>query len=100
VTPVDTFAPKPPTGLQVVPSEGAISLIWQRGTENDLAGFIVLRGADPSSAPTPITPEPIQETSFTDRVAGGTRYVYAVQAVDKAGNRSEPSSPSDLVEAR
>jgi hypothetical protein len=100
VTPSDTFPPKPPTNLRVVPSEGAISLIWQRGEERDLAGFIVLRAALPSDELTPVTPSPIQETSFVDKVAPGVRYVYAVQAVDNAGNRSEPSTRSDEVEAR
>jgi hypothetical protein len=100
VTPVDTFAPTPPTNVRVVPSSGAISLIWQRGAEGDLAGFIVLRAAVPSDALTPVTTEPIAETSFMDKVAAGTAYVYAIQAVDKAGNRSEPSSRSEIVEAR
>lgn len=100
VTPADTFAPKPPTNVRVVPSEGAISLIWQRGEEQDLAGFVVLRAALPSDPLTPVTPSPIQETSFVDKVAPGVRYVYAVQAVDRAGNRSDPSTRSDEVEAR
>jgi hypothetical protein len=100
VTPVDTFAPKPPTNLRVVPSSGAISLIWQRGQESDLAGFVVLRAPAPSGNLTPVTLDPIPETSFTDKIAPGTSYVYAIQAVDKAGNRSEPSARSEIVEAR
>jgi hypothetical protein len=35
---------------------------------------------------------PVLETSFNDNVPAGTRYVYAVQAVDKAGNASAPSN--------
>jgi hypothetical protein len=100
VTPADTFAPKPPAGIQAVPSEGAISLIWQRGDEKDLAGFIVLRASPPSATLTPVTPAPIQEPSFTDKVAPGVRYVYAVQAVDKAGNLGEPSGRTEPIEAR
>jgi hypothetical protein len=100
VTPTDTFAPKAPTNLQVVPSEGVISLIWQRGEETDLAGYLVLRATPPSEALTPVTPAPIQETSFTDKVAAGVRYIYAIQAMDKAGNVSAPSAPSELTEAR
>ena len=34
----------------------------------------------------PITPAPIRETAFQDRVPAGVRYIYAVKAVDKAGN--------------
>ena len=49
----------------------------------------LLRAARRAAAATltPITPAPIQETSFTDTVPPGRRYVYAVQAVDKAEQR-------------
>jgi hypothetical protein len=100
VTPVDTFPPKPPANVQVVPSEGAISLIWQRGDESDLIGFVVLRGSPGAEALTAVTPAPIPEAAFTDKVAPGVRYVYAVEAVDKAGNRSAPSARSEEMEAR
>jgi len=98
----DTFAPAPPSGLNVVASQGAIGLIWEPNGEKDLAGYVVLRGA--AAAPggaaaarkadplTPVTPAPIQETTFTDPVAPGVQYVYAVQAVDTAGNVSAEST--------
>ena len=35
-----------------------------------------------------ITSEPIPDASFLDNVKAGTRFVYAVRAVDKAGNVS------------
>jgi hypothetical protein len=100
VTPADTFPPKPPTGLQVIASEGAISLIWEPNTEKDLAGYVVLRAVAPSGATVPVTPAPIQMTTLRDAVQPGVRYVYAVQAVDKAGNTSAPSSRSEETEAR
>jgi hypothetical protein len=100
VTPADTFPPKAPTAVQAVPSDGKISLTWQRGDEPDFGGFLVLRGAQADVALKAVTADPIQEVSFVDTVAPGVRYVYAVQAVDKAGNRSEPSARSEPVEAR
>jgi hypothetical protein len=100
VTPVDTFPPKPPTGLQAIASEGAISLIWEPNTEKDLAGYVVLRAAAPSSTMVPVTPASIQATTLRDTVQPGVRYVYAVQAVDRAGNVSAPSSRSEETEAR
>jgi hypothetical protein len=99
-TPVDTFPPKPPTGLQVIASEGAVSLIWEPNTEKDVAGYIVLRGVAPSGTMVPVTPFPIQVTTLRDPVPPGVRYVYAVEAVDKAGNTSLPSSRSEETEAR
>ena len=91
VTPADTFPPAAPHGLRAVGTEGAISLIWDPSGEGDLAGYLVLRGSSPDSLQ-PITPAPIQDTTFRDTVPAGVRYFYAVAAVDKAGNRSEPST--------
>lgn len=93
VTPHDTFAPAPPQGLVGVGSEGAISLIWTANSEPDLAGYIVLRAIEPATEFTPVTPAPIPDTNFRDAVPTGSRASYAVQAVDKSGNRSVPSNP-------
>jgi len=65
-----------------------------------LAGYIVLRGVPPSGTMAPVTPMPIQVTTLRDPVPPGVRYVYAVEAVDKAGNTSMPSSRSEETEAR
>jgi len=93
VTPHDTFPPAPPQGLVGVGSEGAISLIWTANSEPDLAGYIVLRAIEPATEFTPVTPVPIPDTNFRDTVPSGSRASYAVQAVDKLGNRSAPSNP-------
>jgi hypothetical protein len=84
----DTFPPAAPRDLQAVPGEGRIDLIWESNNEKDLAGYIVLRGLTPADKLEPITPAPIQQSTFTDTVPAGVRYWYAVQAVDKAGNAS------------
>jgi hypothetical protein len=88
----DTFPPAAPQGLNAVASEGAISLIWDASPEPDVDGYLVLRGAAPGETLASITPSPIHETTFRDSVPTGTRYVYTVQAVDKAGNISAPSN--------
>ena len=88
---VDTFPPAVPKDLKAISSEGAINLIWEPNVERDLAGYIVLRGAEPAETLQPITPAPIVEPSFKDNVQPGIAYVYAVRAVDKAGNASGPS---------
>jgi hypothetical protein len=88
-TPRDTFPPAAPAALAAVANEGAISLIWEPGSDADLAGYLVLRGevredgaGDRLEA---ITPEPIRENTFRDTtVQPGVRYVYAVMAVDTA----------------
>ena len=88
---VDRFPPAAPKGLQAVPGEGSISLIWEPNGEKDLAGYVVLRAVGESELQ-PITPEPLTATTFRDGVQAGTRYTYAVKAVDKAGNASPISN--------
>ena len=83
---VDTFPPAAPKALQAVPSDGTINLIWEPNTESDLAGYLVLRATAPGDDLQPLTPQPIPDPSFKDTVPAGVRYVYAVKAVDKAGN--------------
>jgi hypothetical protein len=85
----DTFPPAPPANLKTVASEGVINLIWDGNAEGDLAGYLVFRGTGDQL--TLITPTPIQEPHFEDKVQPG-RYVYAVKAVDRAGNASEFSN--------
>lgn len=88
----DTFPPKPPAGLQHIASAGAVNLTWDQNIEKDLAGYIVLRGTDLAGRLEPLTPTPIPNSSFTDTVPPGAHFVYAIQAVDRAGNVS-PESP-------
>jgi hypothetical protein len=95
ITPTDIFPPAAPKGLAAVPTPGQISLIWDANTEADVAGYVVLRGDAGGGELQPLTPKPIRETSYRDTtVAAGSRYVYAVVAVDGATppNTSEPSA--------
>ena len=89
---VDTFPPAAPKSLAAIASEGAIGLIWEPNAEKDLAGYVVMRGAAADGKLQPVTPAPIQETVFHDQVPSGVTYTYAVVAVDKAGNTSQPSA--------
>jgi hypothetical protein len=89
----DTFPPARPEGLVGIGSEGAVSLIWTPNREPDLAGYIVLRAVEPATELTPLTPAPIPDTNIRDTVPSGSHATYAVEAVDKSGNRSAPSDP-------
>ena len=92
VTPTDTFAPRAPQALAAIGSEGSVSLIWEPNTEADLAGYIVLRGVGPGDTLQPLMKTPLRETAYRDATArAGVRYIYAVVAVDRAGNRSPHS---------
>jgi hypothetical protein len=89
---VDTFPPAAPKGLSAVSTDGAINLIWEANNEPDLAGYYVLRAQLPDTRLVRITSTPVQDASFLDNVQPGARFVYAVTAIDKAGNISEPSN--------
>jgi hypothetical protein len=95
ITPKDTFPPKAPEHLTAVAAPGVISLSWDANTEPDLAGYLVLRGEAPGDTLQPLTPAAISATNFEDKTATpGTRYAYAIVAVDKAtpANRSAQSA--------
>jgi hypothetical protein len=92
----DRFPPATPTSLTALPVDEGIRLRWRGGNEPDLAGYLVLRGRAGDATLQPVTPVPIAEVEFLDRsVTSGTRYVYAVVAVDVRGNRSGESDRDD-----
>lgn len=93
VTPIDTFPPAAPTGLQAVASQGAVDLIWNPNNEDDLGGYFVLRAIAPDSSLRRVNAEPLQEATFRDTVPSGARLTYAIQAVDEAGNVGPMSDP-------
>jgi len=94
VTPRDTFPPAAPKNLSAVAGPGAINLIWDANTEGDLAGYLILRGPAPGDTLQPLNAEPTRDTRFRDTtVSPGAHYVYAIIAVDRAGNRSAASPP-------
>lgn len=85
VTPRDRFPPPVPTGLLVVPGDGAIELAWTGVAAPDLAGYVVLRGDGANGALQPLTPAPLAAASYRDTtVRAGATYVYTVIAVDTA----------------
>ena len=96
VNPVDTFPPAPPKSVQHIAAGKGVTLLWEANTEPDLGGYVVLRGEAPGDKLSPLTKEPITETSFLDTTARrGRTYVYRVVAVDRSTppNQSAPSEP-------
>ena len=89
----DTFAPSPPGTLDAIAASGGISLIWEPSGSKDVAGYIVMRGEGAGTELTPLMKDPITGNTHTDTsVTPGTRYTYAVVAVDRSGNRSKESN--------
>ena len=96
---VDVFAPAPPANLATVVREGAIDLVWESSPDLDVWGYVILRGAAGDATLQPLNVAPMIETQFTDStVTAGTRYVYAVMAVDSRLPVPNMSAESERIE--
>jgi hypothetical protein len=98
VTPKDIFPPAPPLDLVVVfvPAAGAtpaaVELSWAISPEADAAGYYVYRTGEGQEKPQRVTPTLLPTPAFRDiHVVPGAVYTYAITAVDRAGNESQPS---------
>jgi hypothetical protein len=99
ITPTDRFPPAPPVGLAVVPSAGAINLIWEPNAESDLGGYLVLRRGPGDATLRQLTRVPIRDARYRDdTVESGTRYTYAAVAVDTQLPQPNVSAPSAAVD--
>jgi hypothetical protein len=99
-TPVDTFAPPAPTGLNAFQEDasGGIVLRWTAADAPDLAGYLVLRGEGTGEKLQQLVKAPIAETTYVDKtITPGTTYVYVVVALDRAGNPSGQSNRQQLT---
>ena len=96
VTPIDTFPPAVPKGLNAVAAGEKIELVWDRNTEPDLAGYRLYRALGDGKLEKIAD---IQDTpSYSDsKVESGKRYRYAVSSVDKLNNESNPSEPVEIT---
>jgi len=95
VTARDIFPPAAPAGVQAVFSGSSqnlfIDLTWSPNTEADLAGYNVYRHTE-GGQPQKINNALVKSPSFRDTaVSSGTKYFYAISAVDLRGNESKPS---------
>jgi hypothetical protein len=94
----DTFPPAPPGTVDAIAASGGISLIWEPSPTADVAGYIVMRGEGAAAELTAVMKAPFTGNTYTDiAVTPGTRYTYAVVAVDKSGNRSKESNRVEEV---
>lgn len=97
-TPRDVFPPAAPSGLVALAGEGLVSLSWRPGTERDLDGYRIWRKATASQDFAPLGGGLVRENTFTDRsAANGMSYIYAVSAVDLAGNEGPRSEWATIV---
>jgi fibronectin type 3 domain-containing protein len=95
VTREDRFPPARPAGLRAVAAVGVVELTWDRNPEQDLAGYRVYRALGDGAYG--LIAGPVAAPGYSDReVKGGVKYRYAVGAVDRNGNESPPSEPTEV----
>ncbi|WP_144268104.1 PA14 domain-containing protein [Demequina sp. NBRC 110055] len=93
VSELDTVPPEAPEGLSVDAEPDSTGLTWTPSVDDDVEGYRVYRSAgspvDPVAANLISGDELVSGTTFTDsRVFVGQEWVYAIHAVDEAGNES------------
>ena len=100
----DLFPPAAPQGLLAVSFQagdgsGAVSLSWDPNPEPDVVGYQVYRAIG-SGEMTRVTPAPVSGVTYQDSAAGGVtpgmHARYAVTAVDRNGNESPRSAPTEV----
>ncbi len=93
--PRDYVPPEPPTSLAGVPDEKSIALQWVANTEDDIAGYKVLRSDIKTGVYEEISGEkllPASQLEFKDEsVPDGKEVWYRVVAMDTSGNNSNRS---------
>lgn len=88
----DVIPPSVPTGLTVTVGDGSAFLDWADNTETDLRGYNVYQSTDNVTfikiTSSPLTTSDYNVTGLTN----GTKYYFAVTALDNAWNESSRSS--------
>ncbi len=91
---MDFVAPAAPDSLRFRSTPSAITPIWDRNAESDLAGYNVYRSATSGSGHTRQNFELVRDAMrYEDSgLAFGSRYFYYVTAVDSSGNEGPASA--------
>lgn len=96
ISPVDNFTPSAPDSITIAAAPGTVSIFFAVNPEKDVIGYKIFRSIDPNLPKadwTQINDGLLEVNSFQDsKIQSGVKYFYYLQAVDKAGNVSEPSA--------
>lgn len=89
----DTFAPDVPANLVAFTAKDHVFLTWEAVPDLDLDHYVVYRRPARDEEMQVLAAD-VRENFFRDRQAAkGQQYAYAVAAVDRKGNASEPCRP-------
>ncbi|MBR5699225.1 MAG: RICIN domain-containing protein [Prevotella sp.] len=88
----ETNAPAQPQGLTAEARRASVSLSWTANTEEDLAGYMVLR-AEQGTGKWNTIARKVTATDYVDNTCRqGVAYDYCIKAIDKSENQSEVSA--------
>jgi fibronectin type 3 domain-containing protein len=101
VTVPDTSAPSTPSGLTATVTGDSVALGWSASTDDaGVTGYSVFRGTTSGFTPDPATnriAHDLTTLAYTDSGRPAGTYYYKVQAVDAAGNLSNPSAEAQAT---
>ena len=93
----DVVPPAPPSGLAVVPREGALEVVWSPSPDAGLDGYRVYRWVDEGERELVAEIAAGTTTWLDDTGQGGILYRYTVTAVDAAGNEGPASGVAEGI---
>jgi endonuclease I/fibronectin type 3 domain-containing protein len=89
----DTTAPTAPQALAASAGDAQVMLSWNANTENDLAGYNLLRSTTAGGSYTQVNATLIVDVMYIDTtVSNDVTYYYVLNAVDTVGNTSAGST--------
>lgn len=95
----DKFPPAIPLGLRIITGVGSLELAWDPNQDPDLKGYALYRSI--AGGPAAKVAELLELPSYSDRkIEPGTRYAYAVTAIDLKGNESAKSVSVEIESPR
>jgi len=95
----DVIAPSTPVGLALEPDCASVLLTWERGTETDLDGYMVLRADEVNG----IEPQwntiarKVYPPYKDNQVVPGHTYLYKIKAIDQSQNISHSSETVSIA---
>ncbi len=95
ITPRDTFPPSSPDSITVAAAPNIISIFFAINPEKDVVGYRIYRTTEPNLPKadwTLLTEDILKSNTYQDKkVEFNKTYYYYIIAVDKFGNKSQPS---------
>jgi endonuclease I/fibronectin type 3 domain-containing protein len=89
----DVTAPAAPANLVATAEDAQVTLIWNANSENDLAGYNLLRSINSGGPYTQVNGTLLTDTMYMDSaVNNDTTYYYVVTAIDTNNNISASSN--------